>query len=73
MDERYKLTPLDYAISTIDQTIADLLRRRAELEAQLPERPPPRRVKLRDPRVMRGEREEVKPPARRRPSKRKIS
>lgn len=56
MDERYKLTPIDYAIATIDQTVADLLRRRAELEAHLPVRPAARRVPLRDPRVMRGER-----------------
>lgn len=72
MDERYKLTPIDYAISTIDQTIADLYRRRAELEAQLPKRPPPQRVKLRDPRVMRGEREEPKPRGRGRSTKRKL-
>ena len=53
-----KLTPTHYVIDTIDQTIAELQKRRAELIEQLP-KPKKRRIKrpLPDPRVLRKQME----------------
>lgn len=46
-----ELSPIHFAIATIDETIADLQRRKRELQAQLPAEPTCRRVEIVDPRA----------------------
>lgn len=45
-----ELTPIHFAIATIDQTIADLQRRKRELQSQLPVECVCRKVEIVDPR-----------------------
>lgn len=49
-----ELTPIHFAIATIEETIADLQRRKRELQAQLPTESPCRKVAIIDPRKGRG-------------------
>lgn len=49
-----ELTPIHFAISTIEETIADLQRRKRELQAQLPAENTCKKVAIIDPRKNRG-------------------